>query len=334
MNIALCAPINIHPLARFMGQDTSGIAPGMGCTITTTLIIELLRRGHSVTVYTLSNDLPEETIYDWGRLRVFVGASRRFRYLYRPQIAYLKRVIKADAPRFVHAHWTYEFALGALSSGIPTVTTIHDLPWNVLRYVRHIYTVVRLIMAYMVGFRGTNFTAVSPDAARHFKRYLSPRASIEVIPNCLADWVFDLGRTGVSRGDRPFTFVTILEGLSGRKNGTCALRAFQITRQSFPDARLIMIGRGYEPGGVADRWATSRGLAQGVTFRGFMQHEPMLGFVMQEVDVLVHPSLDEALSTATLESMALKKPVIAGKQTPGHALRAGWRPGGNARGRS
>jgi glycosyltransferase involved in cell wall biosynthesis len=138
-----------------------------------------------------------------------------------------------------------------------------------------------------------------------------------VIPNFVADWIFDLGRTGVPRSDRPFTFITILEGLYGRKNGKCALRAFQITRQSFPDARLIMIGRGYEPGGVADRWATSQGLALGVTFRGFMQHEAMLGFVMQEADVLVHSSLDEALSTATLESMALKKPVIAGKRTPG-----------------
>lgn len=317
MNIALCAPTDIHALARFMGQDTQDIAPGLVCTVTTALIIDLLSRGHSVCVYTLSNNLPEETIYDWGRLRVFVGTTKRFRHLYRPQIAYLKRVIRADAPRFVHAHWTYEFALGALSSGIPTVATIHDLPWNVLRYVPNIYTVVRLMMAYMVGFKGANFTAVSPDAARHFKRYLSPGASIELIPNCLADWVFDLGRTCVSRSDRPFTFVTILEGLFGRKNGTCALKAFQITRRSFPDARLIMIGRGYEPRGVADRWATSKGLAQGVTFRGFMQHEPMLRFLLEETDVIVHTSLDEALSTATLESMALRKPVIAGKQTPG-----------------
>jgi L-malate glycosyltransferase len=317
MNIALCAPIDIHALARFMGQDTRRIAPGLICTVTTALIIDLMRRGYSVTVYTLSNDLPDEVLYDWGRLRIFVGTNRRFRYLYRPQVAYLKRVIKADAPRFVHAHWTYEFALGALGSGIPTITTIHDLPWNVLRYVHDIYQVVRLIMAYMVAFKGTNFTAVSPDAARHFKRYLSPRAFIEVIPNFVADWIFNFGRTGASRSDQPFTFVTILEGLSGRKNGKCALRAFQITRQSFPDARLIMIGRGYEAGGVADRWATSHGLAHGVTFRGFMQYAAMLDYIMQQTDVLVHPSFDEALSLAALESMALKKPVIAGKRTPG-----------------
>jgi glycosyltransferase involved in cell wall biosynthesis len=317
VNIALCAPTDIHALARFMGRNTQGIAPGLGCTVTTDLIIELLRCGHAVTVYTLSNNLAEEAIYDWGSLRVFVGAARRFRYLYRPQIAYLKRVIRADAPRFVHAHWTYEFALGALGSGVPTITTIHDLPWKVLRYTPHVGALVRLLMAYMVAFKCADFTAVSPDAANHLKSYLSPRASVEVIPNFVADWIFDLGRTGVSRSDRPFTFVTILEGLTGRKNGKCALRAFQITRRKFADARLIMIGRGYEPNGVADRWATSQGLAQGVTFRGFMPHEMMLELVMRESDVLVHPSLDEALSTATLEAMALKRPVVAGERTPG-----------------
>jgi glycosyltransferase involved in cell wall biosynthesis len=317
LKIALSAPVDIRALARFLGQDTHDIAPGMGNTVTTPLIIELLRRGHEVTIYTLSNDLPEEAIYDWGSLRVFVGPNRRLRYFYRPQIAYLKRVIRADAPRFVHAHWTYEFALGALASGVPTLTTIHDLPWNVLRYFLHIGVVVRLLMAYMVAFKGTDFTAVSPHAARHFRHWLRPGAQIAIVPNFTADWIFDLGRTGDSRTDRPFTFVTVLQGWFRLKNGKCALRAFQLARESLPDARLLMIGLGYETGGVAHRWATSQGLAQGVTFRGPMQYGALLRFVMQEADVLVHPSVEESFSLAALEAMALKKPVIAGKRTPG-----------------
>jgi glycosyltransferase involved in cell wall biosynthesis len=317
VNIALCAPTDIHALARFMGRDTQGIAPGLGCTVITALIIELLRRGHTVTIYTLSNDLSEEAIYDWGSLRVFVGPNRRLRYLYRPQIAYLKRVIRADAPRFVHAHWTYEFALGALASSVPTLTTIHDLPWNVLRYFQHIGVSVRFLMAYMVAFKGRSFTAVSPAAARHFRRWLRPGAEIAVIPNFMADWVFDLGRTSDSRADRSFTFVTVLQGWSRLKNGKCALRAFQLARKSLPDARLIMIGLGYEANGAARKWATSQGLDQGVTFRGPMQYGALLRFVMQEADVLVHPSVEESFSLAALEAMALKKAVIAGVRTPG-----------------
>ena len=47
--------------------------------------------------------------------------------------------------------------------------------------------------------------------------------------------------------------------------------------------------------------------------------------VSDEVDVVVHPSLDEAFSMTVLESMALAKPVIAGRDTPGirQALRGG-----------
>lgn len=319
MYIAISTPIDVHALARFMGKSAQELGPSVGSNPALTgLVMELVRRGHVVTVYTLSQNLREEMFYDWGNLRVFVGQDRRFRHLYRPQIAYLKRAISADAPRFVHANWTYEYALGPLASGAPTVTTIHDLPWKVLWYVPHISVLVRLSMAYAVAFKGKYFTAVSADAARHFRRWLFPRAPIEIIPNFTGDWIFELGRSGLPRNDRPFTFLTILQGWSGRKNAKCALRAFQIARKSFPDARLIMIGMDYEAGGPAERWAASNGLDQGVIFRGRIPgYGDMLRFVMEESDVFVHPSLDEALSMTVTESMALKKPVIAGKRTPG-----------------
>jgi L-malate glycosyltransferase len=318
LDIAISAQVDIHALARFMGQGESGIAVGMGnCPAPTALIMELVRRGHRVTLYTLSDGLSGEESYDWGRLRVFAGPNRRFRYLYRPQIAYLKRVIRADAPRFVHAHWTYEFALGPLASGVPTVTTIHDLPWRVLWYVPHISVSVRLLMAYAVAFKGKYFTTGSSDAARHFRRWFFLRAPIELIPNFTGDWIFDLGKTGVPRSDRPFTFVTALQGWSRRKNGKCALRAFHLARRSFPEARLIMIGRDYGRDAAAHAWATSQGLAEGVTFMGEMKYAAYVKVAVQEADVFVHPSLDEALSLATVESMALKKPVIAGNRTPG-----------------
>jgi hypothetical protein len=48
-------------------------------------------------------------------------------------------------------------------------------------------------------------------------------------------------------------------------------------------------------------------------------------FVMRKkTDVLVHPSLEEALSMSVqLEAMTLKKPVIAGIRTPGTGTGAG-----------
>jgi glycosyltransferase involved in cell wall biosynthesis len=314
-------------LARFCGQGTEGIPPGLGSTATTPLILELLCRGHEITLFTLSNGLARETAHDWGQLRIFVGSAREYgaaRNFYRPEIAYLSRIIKQENPAFVHAHWTYEFALGALAAGIPTVTTIHDLPWNVLRYFRDRCRVIRLLMAYSVAIRCPRYTAVSEDAANHFRQYLKPGAEVEVIPNFLSDNIFEIDPSPAI-SIRPLTFGTVLQRWSKRKNATAALKAFKLVISRAPETRLIMIGSGYEKEGPAHRWARRHNLDAGVTFAGMLPYEQMLRRVVDDVDVIVHPSLDEAFSMTVLESMALAKPVIAGKNTPGirEALRGG-----------
>ena len=327
MKIAMCAPADIHALARFCGQGTGGVPPGLGSTATTPLIEELLRRGHEITLFTLSNGLAKETTHEWGGLRIFIGPSRQYgaaRNLYWPEVAYLRRVIAQERPAFVHAHWTYEFALGVLAAGVPMLTTIHDLPWNVLRYFGDRSRFIRLLIAYSIALRCHRYTAVSEDAANHFRRYLKPGADIEVIPNFLSDSIFEIGHATVV-SDRPFTFGTILQGWTRRKNATAALKAFQTVSRIAPESRLIMMGTDYEHGGPAHRWAHQHRLDTGVTFAGLLPYKQMLQRVRDEVDVVVHPSLDEAFSMTVLESMALAKPVIAGRNTPGirQALRDG-----------
>ena len=320
MKIALCAPTDIHLLARFCGQKTAGVAPGLGSTATTPLIQELVVRGHDVTVYTLSRGLPKEEIYQWGRLRIFVGPSRerhQARNFFRQEVSYLKRAIVADAPLFVHAHWTYEFALAALATGIPTVVTIHDLPWNVLWHFRDKYRAARLLMAYQVARRGEHFTAVSDYAASHFRKYLKPGAQIRIIPNGLPDALFEMGERAPARIDIGCIFATVLQGWSRLKNATTALRAYAEVRKEMPDARLLMFGLDYEQGGPAHRWAMSEGLDEGVEFIGALLYPELLRRVHDDVDVVVHPSLNESFCMVAAEAMALRKPVIAGQGTPG-----------------
>jgi glycosyltransferase involved in cell wall biosynthesis len=282
--------------------------------------MELLSRGHDVTLYTLSKGLAKEQVYRFGNLRIFVGPFRE-RHLactyYWPEINYLKRVIGTDDPPFVHAHWTYEFALGALRSGTPTVTTIHDLPWNVLRYYRDPHRAVRLLMAYEVALRCGQFTAVSESAALHFSRQIKPGAKIQVINNGLPDEVFLMGQHSRRESSVGITFATILLGWSRRKNAKTALKAFDILRHQLPGARLVMFGLDYGPGGPAHQWARKLSLDRNVFFAGPVPNSKLLQQVSEEVDVVVHPSLDEAFSMAALETMALRKALIAGETTPG-----------------
>jgi glycosyltransferase involved in cell wall biosynthesis len=172
-------------------------------------------------------------------------------------------------------------------------------------------------MAYEVGFRGKHFTAVSTDAASHFRRYLKPGAEIAVIPNGLPDSIFEMGSEREQSGNAGTVFATILQGWSRRKNAEAALKAFQIVRREIPDARLMMFGLDYEPGGLAQRWANQNNLDAGVTFVGVLPYQSLLERMQNEVNFVVHPSLDESFSMAALEAMALKKPVIAGRKTPG-----------------
>ena len=329
MKIAVCAPVDLHELAQFCGQDRTGIAPGLGGTATTPLISEFLRRGHDITLYTLSKESPGEQTYRWANLRIRVGRFRE-RHLaatyYWPEIAFLNHAIREDAPDFVHAHWTYEFALGALRSGVPTLTTIHDLPWNVLRYYRDPHRAVRLLMAYEAALRGRHFAAVSEAAARHFSRLIRPGTRISVIPNGLPDEVFALARHSESRPRHTITFATILQGWSRRKNPQEALRAFRIARQQLPNASLLMFGCGYELNGSAHLWAKKHALDRDVEFVGPLPHRELLRRISNEVDIVVHPSRDEAFSMAALEALALRKALIAGETTPG--MREMLGPGG------
>lgn len=318
MKIAMCAPADLHMLARFCGKDEQGVAPGLGSTATTPLIQELLRRGHEVTLFTLSNGLERDTTYKWESLRIFAGPSRQYgaaRNLYRPEVSYLRKMIGQERPAFVHAHWTYEFALGAMVPGIRMLTTIHDLPWNVLRYFRDRSRAIRLMIAYSVAFRCRRFTAVSEDAASHFRKYLRPGAHIDVIPNFLSDDIFAI--KGRPTFGRPFTFGTVLQGWSRRKNASAALKAFQRVLVYEPNIKLVVIGTDYEADGPAHRWARQHRLDRNVSFMGPMPYGQMLNYVRDQVDAVVHPSLDEALSMTVLESMALGKPIIAGCSTPG-----------------
>jgi len=320
MKIAFCAPADLHALARFCGSGVENIPPGQGSTATTPLIIELLRRGHEVTLFTLCRSIARQVSFEADRLRVRVAPARSRhtgKDLFAVEIAGLKQMMLEEPCDFIHAHWTYEFALAALATGIPTITTIHDLPWQVLKYFRDMHRAARLAMAYQVARKGTLFSAVSPYAAEHYKKYLRPKGTIEVIPNFVTDSIFELGRAIAPVHDRPFTYATLLQGFTRLKNATCALHAFQLARRKTPNSRLFMLGQDYEEGGPAHRWATQHNLHHGVVFKGHVDNARMLAFVADSVDVLVHPSLDESFCMAAAECMALKKPVIAGVGTPG-----------------
>lgn len=319
MNLGLATPVSLQ-LLRPLVKDGEHLPPGYQFAASADWVRELMRRGHHVTVYTTAPEIDSPKTFHGDGITIRIARQRSGgmgRDFFAEERKQLQRMMNEDECQLIHAHWTYQFALAAMASEIPVLVTIHDLPWNVLRHFRDMHRVARLLMAYRVAMQGKHFTAVSSDAASHFRRLFKPKASITVVPNGLPDEIFNLRSTTTRASEEEFVFATILQGWSRQKNAKAVLKAFHIARREVPNARLMMFGVDYESGGEAHRWATAKNLHGGVTFVGLLSYRELLNRMRDEVDALVHPSLDESFSMSALEAMALKKPVIAGKKTAG-----------------
>ncbi len=327
-SIGLAGPITIRPFLPYLDDESQAIGstlPGLGGTPVTNLGLELLRRGRTLVVFTLDRSVSGDVVLTGPNLRICIGPYRaryRARDAFRVERTYLEQAMRRERPDIVHAHWTYEYALAALSSGVPTLVTAHDAPLNILQYDPSPYRLVRTLMAWSAIRRARWMTAVSPYVATHLRRVFRYRGELHVVNNGLGDEWFDkrprepASPESASPG-RPVTFGCVLEGWGRLKNGQAALKAFSIVRSVYPGTRLVLYGTGHGQGEAAQRWALSRGAASAVTFRGKVPYTELVEELSKDVDILVHPSLEEAFAMVVAEAMALGKPVIAGKRSGG-----------------
>jgi len=220
-------------------------------------------------------------------------------------------------PDLVHAHWCYEYALGALASGVPTLVTVHDWAPAVLKMVetRHWpYWTGRLGLYFATLARARHLTAVSPYIARKVRRF--SRGAVEVIPNGIPDGRF--AATGsqpavLSTYGKPI-IVSVNNGFSPLKNVHRLLEAYRKLRQQGIECELHLIGDGYELRGSCEAWARQRRLAEGVTFLGPLPRGEVLRR-MREATLLAHPAREESFGMTLIEAMSQCTPVIGGARS-------------------
>jgi glycosyltransferase involved in cell wall biosynthesis len=278
----------------------------------------LHNRGHEITLFALSKDIPATLRIEGDRITAYFCAQRRNRYrildFSRRERHDLRDAMKASGCSVIHAFWTYEFGSAAIACGLPHVVTAQDIPTVVMRFARDPYSRVYPLLGWPVLRKAKCVTTVSPYAAGALRGYVAPGRDIIVVPNGVAQDVFDRfdARRPHSKA-APFTFAAILQGWSGRKNGQRLIEAFGTLRKEFGEqTRLLMFGSGHERNGPAHRWSTRRGLAAGVEFLGPLPNGIVVNRLAEEVDALVHPSLEETFGVAAAEAMAVGIPVIGG----------------------
>ncbi len=321
MKLGFAGPVSLKLLSGHV-RGGEGLPEGYRFPPMATLIEEYLRRGHRVSVFTLDPTTPLPRTFQGDRLTIHVGrfrtrARHRAMDFFAAERADLVSAMREEPCDIVHAHWTYEFALAAIASGSPYVVTAHDAPLRVLRFLPDAYRGYRFLMALWVARRARYLTAVSPYVAEHYRRVLRYRRPIKVVPNGLPDGLFAIGDKRSKVSNEGLVFATVLTGWGKLKNGRVALQAFDKVRKAIPEARLLMFGLGHGRGEEGAVWARRNGLSRDVEFVGAIQHPILLKRLASEVDVLVHPSLEEAHPLSVSEAMALSIPVIGGARSGG-----------------
>ena len=236
-------------------------------------------------------------------------ARNHIKDFFRAERRGIQAAIEDLRPDLVHAHWSYEFALAAERSGIPTVVTVHDWGPSVLARHRDLYRLARLGMQVRSIAKARCLTAVSPRIKRLVER--TYRKDVAFVPNGLPDEYYR-SQAVVSRPSTTLTFGALVNGVDPNKNLGVLLEAFSHCRDRAQ--RLVLGGHGCSLGDPLHTWAAQRGWDEGVLFRGPMSPHEVPAF-LEGLDVFVHPSLEESFGMAILESLAVGTPVIGGARS-------------------
>lgn len=326
VHIALVGHIAGNDVKKYLNADVGPVPNGYaGAPLTGIIIGELLRLGHRVTGITTDGSLPLAggTVRLEGPGFTFLVCPAR-RRAWRPngwnlgravdffarERRLITQAIVESAPDIVHAHWSYEFALAALDQSAPHLITCHDSPAAVLRFTRSFYRALRYLMAHRVFRQGREFTTVSDYMARELGPAIGHAP--EVIPNPVAAYVFELGKSRSVTTRRRVAMVS--NGWDRLKNPEIAIRAFALWKEVEPTAELHLFGSDFGPGETAQRWSKSQGLSAGLNFHGRMPHHDLVTF-LADMDAFLHPSLEESFGVVLAEAMALGLPVVAGRDS-------------------
>lgn len=328
MHIGIAGPVATADIAHLLEVPSSPLPRGYaGAPLTGLLIGELLRRGHRVSAFTLSSDLPlhaKATVVARGpNLELHCCPMRprawpfngwrvgRIVDLYAFERRGLQRAIAQAQPQVVHAHWAYEFAWAALRSGLPHVVTCHDSPFVVARFQRDFrrgaYRWLRAGMAWHVLRHARRVTTVSPYMVKQVEPLC--RVPVSVVPNPVGACA-DGPRCAAARVDRS-RVVMAANGWGALKNGVSALRAFALLSERLPGVELDVYGADHGENGPARKWWCHSGLRGTVNFKGAVSHSQLLG-ALSSADVFLHASLEESFGAVLAEAAAAGVPVVAG----------------------
>lgn len=275
------------------------------------LINVLLSLGYKVVAYTTSSAIESEMVYEGKQLTICIAkrhkkASMSLFTLYYLERKGLARLMKKYPADIINAQWSYEYAWGAIDSGIPTVVTVRDIASIIYQYFKDRYRWGRWIVNDIILWKSKYLTANSQYTFHNLTKRQQQKAI--VIPNYYNPTLEKSYQPQLSK--QPY--VISICSFDHRKNIANGLRAFSIIRKRFPHYQYYLLGVGMKKYG--EPYAIEQGLADGVLFFEQIPFDEVIPMV-REAKVLLHPSLEESFGLAVLEGMVVGTPVIGGHES-------------------
>jgi len=310
----ICGPF--EPDQVFSALVIDQCPKGFGGVPVNLLVSELASTGHDVTIVGTSTHIERVWSFQSENIRAFLVPSRkRPRTLalsqFNQEIRSLVEVMSKIDFDVLHAHWTYEFAIAALKIDRNAIVTAHDAPLTIFRWFKDPYRFLRLLMAIRVRFLAKNLTCVSPYLSKKWQSEMFWRKEISVIPNICPFPPIE--------GSRHFSnsakIITVGDS-SKRKNVKNLILAMHEIRKVIPSATLDIFGYGLDAESNLALWAKENSMDSGLNWRGFASRNEIQS-ALDQSDLMIHPSLEEAQPMVPLEAMSRGIPIIGGLNAGG-----------------
>ena len=327
MRIGIASPVTMAALLPYLDPESaekSKIFSGMKAPAVDALISGFLQAGHEVVVFTLDLDVKRPEILTGKNLKVYIGkyrrngkggGYRRAATFFSSEIKQLRSFICQEAAELdvLHAHWSYEYAIAGLGSGLPLCVTFRDFAPAILKLRPDFYRFMRLLMnRYVVSKHGC-YQAVANS--HYMSSLLKGKWGLDsvVIPNPIhPDGVISEADLPEFRQSR--RIISISNGWGQRKNIETLLAAFALLRKELPEAELELIGGCFHRGDADTEkvFQNHPEWTENVIFAGHIQHSALSNEIRKSA-LLMHPSREESFGNILLEAMGQGVPVIGGR---------------------
>lgn len=283
LNSIVRAGVEEHVLGLLKNIDKSKFEPILVCP---QKLIELLRE-----------DLKELKIKYYA---VDIRKWRRLR-----EIVKFIRIIKKERPEIVNSHLfgATKFAAPlAKLCGVATVIETAHLREAWRKGIKKAYFIDRIFYRYV-----DQIISVSNAV----KEYLVSTKKLDagkitVIYNGVDLEKFKKLGDGSPREPSPFT-IGVIGRLEPQKGHKYFLEAIKLLNGSYPDVKFMVVGEGSLRSELEEQ-SRKLGITNRIEFLGYKKN---IENILQEIDLLVLPSLYEGLPLVVLEAGAMGKPVIA-----------------------